>query len=105
MKVTRKKLAEMISEATGHGPYHVTQVVEVVFKEMRKALVEGNRIEIRGFGAFTVKDVKPNPSARNPMTGETIFVPAHRKVHFKPGLLIKEEIHKPLKKGEKIREV
>ena len=50
---------------------------------MRDNLIGGNRIEIRGSG-FSVKDTRPKPAAHNPRTGEVIYVPAHRKTHFKP---------------------
>ena len=103
MTITKEDLALMASTYSGHRPYHTTQAVHVVFDAMREALAEGNRIEIRGFGAFTVKNVKPKPRARNPKTGETISVPARRKVHFRPGLPIKRELDRPLVKGEKVR--
>jgi len=72
-------------------------MVDSIFKAMRESLIAGDRIEIRGFGVFQVKDTKPKPAARNPRTGEIIYVPARRKTHFKPGKLLKEALHKPLK--------
>ena len=56
-------------------------------------LIEGNRIEIRGFGTFSVKDTKPKPKARNPRTGEIIYVPGRRKSHFKTGKQLREAMH------------
>ena len=54
------------------------------------------RIEIRDFGVFEVKTTKAKPKARNPKTGEIVYVPPRRKTHFKPGKLLKEELKKPL---------
>ena len=69
-------------------------MVESLFNAMRDSLIEGNRIEVRGFGVFQVKDTRPKPAARNPRTGEIIYVPARRKTHFKPGRLLKEALHR-----------
>ncbi len=71
-------------------------MVDSIFKAMRESLIVGDRIEIRGFGVFQVKNTRPKPAARNPRTGEIIRVPARRKTHFKPGKLLKEELHKPI---------
>ena len=54
------------------------------------------RIEIRGFGAFGVKRAKAKPGARNPRTNELIYVPPYRKVFFRPGKLLRQEIIKPI---------
>tara|TARA_B100001123_G_scaffold395580_1_gene477224 strand:+ start:1350 stop:1586 length:237 start_codon:yes stop_codon:yes gene_type:complete len=70
-------------------------MVDTVFEAMRISLIEGNRIEIRGFGVFQVKETRPKPAARNPRTGQIIYVPARRKTHFRPGKLLKEELHRP----------
>jgi nucleoid DNA-binding protein len=78
-------------------------MVDSVFSAMRNSLVKGDRIEIRGFGVFQVKDTKPKPAARNPRTGEIIFVPARRKTHFKPGKLLKDALHRPLPKAKPAR--
>ena len=68
-------------------------MVDSLFEAMRDTLIEGNRIEIRGFGVLEVKDTKPKPAARNPRTGEVVYVPARRKTHFKPGKQLKEALH------------
>ena len=54
------------------------------------------RIEIREFGVFEIKKTKPKPKARNIKTGEFIFVPGRRKIHFKPGKLLKEYLKKKI---------
>ena len=55
------------------------------------------RIEIRNFGIFEVNPTKAKPKARNPRTNEEIFVPAHKKISFKAGKILKEELRKEWK--------
>ena len=59
-------------------------------------MIEGNRIEVRGFGVLETKATKPKPAARNPRTGEIIYVPARRKTHFRPGRVLKDALCEPL---------
>ena len=98
MTTTKKDLAADVAQETGCKKSLAAKMVDSVFASMRTSLISGDRIEIRGFGVFQVKDTKPKPAARNPRTGEIIYVPARRKTHFKPGKLLKEALHKPLKK-------
>ena len=90
---TKKELALLVSESTGFKKNLTAEMVDSLFVAMRDHLIEGKRIEIRGFGVFQVKDTRPKPAARNPRTGEVIYVPARRKSHFKPGRLLKEALH------------
>lgn len=92
MTTTRKELANEISEALGLKKTQIYPVIDRLFEVMRENLIQGNRIEIRGFGALEVKDTKPKPSARNPRTGDRIEVPARRKARFKPGKILKEAL-------------
>ena len=92
MTTTRKELVSEISEALGLKKTQIYPIIDSLFDVMRENLVEGNRIEIRGFGALEVKDTKPKPSARNPRTGARISVPARRKAKFKPGKILKEAL-------------
>ena len=52
------------------------------------------RIELRNFGVFEVKPARAKPHARNPRTNEEIYVPPRRKIHFKPGKIIRQELQK-----------
>ena len=58
--------------------------VETVFGAMKKALERGDRIELRGFGVFTVKPRKTG-IGRNPRTGAQVTIPPGKAVRFKPG--------------------
>ena len=96
MTKTKRDIAEDVVQNIGCPKILALKMVDSVFASMRDSLINGNRIEIRGFGVFQVKDTKPKPAARNPRTGEIVYVPARRKTHFKPGLLLKEALHKPI---------
>ncbi len=91
--ITKKDLARSVAETLGCKNNLTLQMVDSLFETMRETLIEGNRIEIRGFGVLEVKDTKPKPAARNPRTGEVVYVPARRKTHFKPGKQLKEALH------------
>jgi len=67
-------------------------IVDSLFDSMRELIMSANpiiRIEIRDFGVFEVKKTKPKPKARNLKTGEFVYVPGRRKMHFKPGKILK----------------
>lgn len=100
MTTTKKDLALKISDRLGVKKQLAYEIVDTLFKAMRDSLVEGNRIEIRGFGVLGIKPTKPKPAARNPRTGEIVYVPARRKSYFKAGVLIKKALHKPLAEME-----
>ena len=70
-----------------------------VFNVIRELLCEDKpyvRIEVRNFGVIESKPTKAKPKARNPKTNEEIFVPAHKKTHFKPGKILKSHLKKPI---------
>ena len=98
--ITKKDLALLVSRSTGCKKNLAAKMVDSLFVAMRDSLIHGNRIEIRGFGVFQVKDTRPKPAARNPRTGEIIYVPARRKTHFKPGRLLKEALHQKREGGQ-----
>lgn len=100
MTTTRKELVNGISDALGLKKTQIYPIIDNLFDVMREHLVEGNRIEIRGFGALEVKDTKPKPSARNPRTGARISVPGRRKAKFKPGKILKEALRAQRKDPE-----
>ena len=71
-------------------------MVDAFFQTMVDAMAQGNRIEIRGFGSWTVRRQNAYPNARNPMTGERVPVAARRKVMFKVGKDIKKVLVRPV---------
>jgi integration host factor subunit beta len=72
-------------------------VVDLIFDEMSRALLEGKRIEIRGFGAFSIREYK-SYVGRNPKTGEKVSVPPKKLPFFKVGKELRERVdHAPKK--------
>jgi integration host factor subunit beta len=99
--VTKKEVSKRVAKKLGQKIYITEDFVNAVFEALREILSEANpeiRIEIRDFGVFEIKETKPKPKARNPRTGEIIYVPARRKTHFKPGKLLKDILKQPMKK-------
>ena len=97
--ITKKDVAKRTAKLSGEKIYLTEKVVDSVFTSLREFMSEANpevRIEIRDFGVFEVKTTKPKPKARNPKTGEIIYVPARRKTHFKAGKLLTDVLKKPL---------
>ena len=97
--VTKKDIATKTSQASGERYPVVERITDEVFKTLREILMTASpevRIEIRDLGVFEVKQTKPKPNARNPRSGELIFIPAKRKAHFKPGKYLKNILKKPL---------
>jgi integration host factor subunit beta len=97
--MTKKDVSKRVADKMNDKIQNVEHLVDIVFDSIREILSEADpdvRIEIRDFGVFEVKMTKAKPKARNPKTGEIIFVPPRRKTHFKPGKLLKEVLKKPL---------
>lgn len=65
--------------------------VKAILDAMNDALVRGQRIEIRGFGSFSVSHHAPR-MGRNPRNGESVAIPQRRVPHFKPGKALREAV-------------
>ena len=72
----------------------VSAAVNVVLETMQDSLGRGERIEIRGFGAFSLRHHKAR-SGRNPKNGESVSIPEKYTVHFKPGKELRERVNQP----------
>ena len=97
---TKRDISNRIAKQINAKHNQTYEFLNATFDVMRGMLCEDNditRIEIRNFGVFTVKPTKAKPRARNPRTNEELYVPAHKKTHFKPGKIIKQVLSKPLK--------
>jgi integration host factor subunit beta len=68
--------------------------VETVIESISKAIIDGERVEIRGFGNFTLREYKAY-KGRNPKTGEVVNVPPKKLPYFKVGKELKDMIWKP----------
>ena len=68
------------------------RIVQTVFEEISRALERGDRVELRGFGAFSVKQRDPR-IGRNPRTGDAVAVASKRVPYFKTGKLLRERLN------------
>lgn len=88
--------SELIAQLSTENP-HLTQrdierVVGVIFDQMTEALADGGRVELRGFGAFSVRS-RPARNGRNPRTGEQVSVKAKHVPFFKSGKELRERLN------------
>jgi len=98
--LTKEDVARRVAEKMDCPLYKAKPWVRAVLMAMGDLLVEADperRLELRDFGVFEVKKTKAKPTARNPQTNETVFVPSRRKTHFKPGKRIREVLKTPLR--------
>jgi DNA-binding protein HU-beta len=82
--VIKLDIVHQVVERTGITKTKAEIAVETVFASMKKALTQGDRIELRGFGVFNVRSRKTGVG-RNPRTGAEVHIPPGKAVRFKPG--------------------
>ena len=87
--------SELIARLAAKNPHlyqrDVERIVATVFDEISKALANGDRVELRGFGAFSVKKRDPR-TGRNPRTGDTIKIKAAKVPKFRAGKSLKDAL-------------
>ncbi len=91
--MNKSDLVKQLSKETELPMRKSEEIVDMVFNTMSEALERSDRIEIRGFGSFVVKEYK-GYTGRNPKTGEQITVQSKRLPFFKAGKELKENINK-----------
>lgn len=89
--MTKKEIVKTISEEIGLTQLKTKEIVQKTFDAIVDTLVEDKRIELRNFGVFEVKQ-RAARKARNPRTGEKVFVPEKFVVTFKPGKEMEERV-------------
>jgi len=89
--MNKSQLIEALARKEGVPLKKAEEVVNTVFGEMEKALIRGERVEIRGLGSFKVKQYE-GYKGRNPKTGEIITVKRKRLPFFKVGKELKERV-------------
>jgi integration host factor subunit beta len=92
--MNKSELVEALSVTRGISFKKAEDIVNAIFDSMAQALIEGDRIEIRGFGSFVVRDYK-SYTGRNPKTGELIEVKPKKLPFFKVGKELKERVSGP----------
>lgn len=89
--MNKSQLIAELAKEEGLALKKAEEVVNTVFEGMEKALIEGERVEIRGLGSFKVKQYE-GYQGRNPKTGEVINVPPKKLPFFKVGKELKERV-------------
>lgn len=93
--MTKKEIVKTISEELGLTQLKTKEIVQKTFDAIVRTLIQEKRIELRNFGVFEVKQRAPR-KARNPRTGEKVFVPEKFVVTFKPGKEMEEKVRRLL---------
>ena len=90
----KSELIQKINDANPHLFHRdAERIVNIFFSEITEALAAGNRVELRGFGAFSTKYRKARPG-RNPRTGKSVSVPEKYVPFFKAGKGLREKLNK-----------
>ena len=89
--MTKKDIILKVSDETNLKQTDVKKIVQKTFDYMIEALVRGEKIELRNFGVFKIKERKSR-TGRNPRTGQVVPVPPRKVVVFKPGLEMKQRV-------------
>jgi len=92
--MNRSELIITIKDKANLSRKNAEKVVDTFFDAIKETLSTGERVEIRGFGSFAVKNYKPY-IGRNPKTGVQINVPSKKLPFFKVGKELKEKVDRP----------
>jgi len=91
--MTKADLVEEVSRVSDLTKKHSETIVDTVFKSIITALQNGEKIELRGFGSFRLRQ-RDSRKGRNPKTGDRVDVPPKQVPYFKPGKDLKELINR-----------
>lgn len=91
--MTKSELIEKVVQTHGMLNMKVSEaLVNTVFDSIEEALKAGDKVEIRGFGSFTIRE-RLGREARNPKSGEIVRIPAKKTPFFKTGKELKERVN------------
>jgi integration host factor subunit beta len=97
--------SELIAQLAGHyidmSFKEVEQAVKSILEQLSQTMVSGHRIEIRGFGSFTLHH-RASRTGRNPKTGEAVELESKYAPHFKPGKEMRDRVNQSLLDGKPI---
>ena len=91
--MTKAELVEEVSRVSELTKKHSEAIVDTVFRSIVEALHRGEKIELRGFGSFRLRQREPR-KGRNPKTGDRVDVPPKKVPYFKPGKELKDLINR-----------
>ena len=96
--MTKAELVDEVASVVQLTKKQAETIVNIVFDSIVESLRSGQKIELRGFGSFRLRNRKSR-TGRNPKTGEKVEVPSKKIPYFKPGKELKELINKTLGEG------
>ena len=87
----KRELVNKVTEKLGPDYFKqdIAEAVDIILEEISTALTDGRRVEIRGFGSFSVRTRKPR-TTKNPKTGKMMNIPARKTLHFTMSKSLKE---------------
>lgn len=89
--MNKAELIKAVSEKTGDTQVHASQVIEAAFAVIKQAVVDGDFVNVAGFGVFKV-NARKSRVGHNPKTGEKIDIPARRVPAFQPSRNFKDAV-------------
>lgn len=96
----KSELIELMARKQSHLAYKdVELAVKSLLEQMSHSLANGDRIEIRGFGSFSLH-FRPPRAGRNPKTGDSVSLPGKHVPHFKPGKELRERVNSSIQKQD-----
>jgi integration host factor subunit beta len=102
--MTKAELVDEVARVVQLTKKQAETIVNIVFDSIVESLRSGQKIELRGFGSFRLRNRKSR-TGRNPKTGEKVDVPSKKIPYFKPGKELKELINKAIEAGTLVPEL
>lgn len=87
----KKDVVDKVSQELSMQKQEVEMAVDIILETMTQALIDQRRIELRGFGSFSVRQRKPR-STKNPRTGQIMDIPSRKTLHFTMSKSLKEAL-------------
>jgi len=94
--MTKSEMAEKLAEKINVKKQQAEEIINIFTNSVMEALAKGDKVEIRGFGSFRVRD-RAEKEGRNPKTGEKVIVPAKKVPFFKTGKDFREVVDRGMK--------
>ncbi len=91
--MTNAELVDNVADKVNLTKKQTEIIVNILFNSITEALSEGDKVELRGFGSFRIRDRNPR-EGRNPKTGDTVHIPAKKVPFFKAGKELREMVDK-----------
>ena len=92
--MTKAELVDQVADKVDLTKKQTEVIVNILFQSITEALSQGDKVELRGFGSFRIRDRNPR-EGRNPKTGDAVHIPAKKVPFFKAGKELREMVDQP----------